>query len=126
MYTGLRLLLLVAVWLTLQLVTPLRGLIAVAIALVVSGVIGFFLLDRPRNEASASLSRVFGRINARIEASNRAEDSAASAGEYEAYAEQYPVGEGEQSGELQHDDESSLSGSLGDDEGSAHGQGKGE
>lgn len=126
MYTGLRLLLLVAVWLTLQLVTPLRGLIAVAIAFAVSGIIGFFLLDRPRNEASASLSRVFGRINARIEAGNRAEDSLLLAGEDEADAEQHAVDEGEQAGELEHGDEGSLPSSLGDDHGSAHGQGKGE
>lgn len=115
-----------AVWLTLQLVTPLRGLIAVAIAFAVSGVIGFFLLDRPRNEASVSLSRVFGRINARIEAGNQAEDGLLSRGEHQADAEQHAIDEGEQAGELEHDDEGTVASPLDDDHGSAHGQGKGE
>ena len=74
MYTVLRLGLLLATWFLVQLLTPLRGLFAVAVAFVVSGVIGFFLLDRPRNEASVSLSRVFKRIDDRIERAKTAED----------------------------------------------------
>jgi hypothetical protein len=135
-YTGLRVLLLVAVWVTLQLVTPLRGLIAIAIAFVVSGIIGFFLLNRPRDDASVSLSRVFGRINARIDAGTKAEDAAAvtaaglevlsggpqgSGGQGEPDAEENPVAQGEDTGELKDGDEGLAAGSLSDDQGSAHG-----
>jgi hypothetical protein len=128
--------LLVAVWVTLQLVTPLRGLIAIAVAFAVSGIIGFFLLNRPRDEASVSLSRVFGRINARIDAGNQAEDAAAmtaaglevltggshgSGGQGEPEAEENAVHQGEDAGELEDGNEGFAAGSLADDQGSAHG-----
>jgi len=126
-------------------VTPLRGLFAVAIALIVSGVIGFFLLNGPRDEASVSLSRVFGRINDRIEAGNRAEDeragdatvitatgmevlaggSAELRGQDEPDAEENPVGQGEDSGELENGNEGPAAGTFSDDEGGAHREGQG-
>ena len=66
-YTGLRLAILAGVWLVIQIVTPMRGLLAIAVALVISGVISFVALDRPRDRASAGLSGVFRRIDERID-----------------------------------------------------------
>lgn len=73
-YTGLRLALFAAVWLLLQVVTPLRGLIAIAVAIVLSGIVSFLLLDRPRDQASTGLAGLFRRIDDRIERSRVAED----------------------------------------------------
>ena len=69
-----RLGLLFAVWLLLQLVTPLRGLWAVVAAVLVSGAISLFLLQRQRAAMSAVVGGFFGRINARIDQASRAED----------------------------------------------------
>jgi hypothetical protein len=69
-----RLLLFIAVWLLLQLLTPLRGLWALVLALLVSGAISFFLLNRQRDAMSGVVAGFFGRINDRIDASTRAED----------------------------------------------------
>ncbi len=74
-YTGLRLALLAAVWLVVQLVTPWRGLLAIAVALAVSGVIGFFVLDRSRDSASVAVWRVFRRIDDRIKRNEMLEDA---------------------------------------------------
>lgn len=97
-YTGLRLALLLAVWLIIQVVTPMRGLLAIAVALVISGIVSFIVLDRSRDQASAGLSGVFGRINDRIEQSRTAEDwdEVPSSGQGDARAEQDAVGEHEQ------------------------------
>lgn len=102
-YTGLRVALLVLVWLVVQAVTPLRGLLAIAVALVISGIVSFIALDRPRDRASVGLAGAFRRINDRIEASRVAEDvdDEPSAGGGEAHAEQHPVDEHEQAGPLQ-------------------------
>ena len=75
-FTVLRALLLGCVWLLLQLTTPLRGLIAAVVALLISGVISTVVLDRQRAAMGVSLANFFGRINARIDASTRAEDRA--------------------------------------------------
>lgn len=64
----------VGVWLLVQLLTPLRGLWAVAIAIIASGVISVFLLNRQRAAMSAVVGGFFGRINARIDAASQAED----------------------------------------------------
>jgi hypothetical protein len=61
-----RLLLFIAVWLLLQLLTPLRGLWALVLALMVSGAISFFLLNRQRDAMSGVVAGFFGRINDRI------------------------------------------------------------
>jgi hypothetical protein len=74
-YTGLRLALLAAVWLIVQLVTPWRGLLAIAVAVAVSGVIGFFVLDRTRDSASESVWRVFRGIDDRIKRHEMQEDA---------------------------------------------------
>lgn len=116
-YTGLRLAVLAAVWILLQLLTPMRGLFALAAALVISGVISFVLLNRSRDSASTGLSRIFGGINDRIERSRTAEDhldseeSPAGAdappalGQPDAEAEEQAVGQGEQPGALEDGDQ---------------------
>lgn len=106
-YTGLRVALLIGSWLLVQVVTPLRGLMAIAVALVISGVISFIVLDRSRDRASAGLSGAFRRINERIEQSRTAEDwdEPRPSGEGDSHAEQESVREDEQSGALEHGDE---------------------
>jgi len=127
-YTGLRLALLAAVWLLIQVVTPMRGLLAVAVALVISGIISFILLDRSRDRASAGLAGVFGRINDRIERSRTAEDwdEPGGLGQGDAQAEQQPVGEHEQSGALEHGHELTPSGSADDGADRPDGEHEGE
>lgn len=73
-YTVLRVGLFFAVWLLIQLLTPLRGLWAVALALVASGIVSLFWLSRPRSAMSSVVGGFFGRINARIDDASRAED----------------------------------------------------
>lgn len=128
-YTALRLLVLAVVWGVLQLTTPLRGLLAIAVALLISGLVSLFVLDRQRERLSIGVAGFFGRLNARIDASSRAEDewdderratassasSASSASpaapaapapsQGEQTAEQQAVHEDQQSGALEHPDE---------------------
>ncbi|MEK9664119.1 MAG: DUF4229 domain-containing protein [Candidatus Nanopelagicales bacterium] len=107
-YTGLRLALLAAVWLLLQAVTPFRGLMAVVIALLISGVISVVLLDRPRDRAGNKVAGVFRRIDERIEKSRTAEDfddESPLSGQPDTEPEQRSVGEGQQPGHLQDGDE---------------------
>jgi hypothetical protein len=73
-YTGLRLVLLLVVWLPLQLLTPLRGIMALLAALVLSGVLSYLVLDRQRDRMSVAVGAVFRRIDERIERSRTAED----------------------------------------------------
>ncbi len=73
-YTVLRVLLFAAVWLTIELLTPISGLLAIIAALLVSGAISLLVLDRQRGRAASVAAGFFGRINERIEASARAED----------------------------------------------------
>ncbi|MFM7145795.1 MAG: DUF4229 domain-containing protein [Actinomycetales bacterium] len=74
MYTSLRLGVFLAVWLIVQWVTGLRGLMALALAIVISGAISLLLLNRQRDAMSTGVARFFRRINERIDASTRAED----------------------------------------------------
>lgn len=105
-YTGLRIALLAGVWLLIQVVTPMRGLLAIAVALVISGVISFIVLDRSRDRASAGLAGAFGRINDRIERSRTAEDwddpPAPASGPGDTEPQQDAVGEHDQAGALEH------------------------
>jgi Protein of unknown function (DUF4229) len=73
-YTVLRIALFAAVWLTIELLTPISGLLAIIAALLVSGAISLLVLDRQRGRAASVAAGFFGRINERIEASARAED----------------------------------------------------
>ena len=87
-YTAMRLGLFLAVWWLLQLVTPLRGLWAVALAIVVSGVVSIFLLNRQRTAMGDVVGGFFRRINQRIDEASRTED------EPEDQAEGQPEGVG--------------------------------
>ena len=73
-YTVLRIALFVAVWLLLELLTPVHGLWAIVAAILMSGAISIVVLDRPRGEVGRAAAGFFGRLNARIDASARAED----------------------------------------------------
>jgi len=73
-YTLMRVGLFLAVWLLLQLITPLRGLWALFVAVIVSGVLSAFVLNRQRTAMGEVVGGFFGRINARIDAASRAED----------------------------------------------------
>ncbi len=73
-YTALRLLIFAGVWALLSLVTPLRGLWSISLAILISGAISIFALNRQRDEVSIGVSGFFSRLNARIDASTRAED----------------------------------------------------
>jgi Protein of unknown function (DUF4229) len=73
-YTVLRVALFAAVWLTIELLTPINGLLAIITALLVSGAVSLLVLDRQRGRAAAVAGGFFSRINERIEASARAED----------------------------------------------------
>lgn len=141
-YTGLRLALLAAVWLVVQLVTPWRGLLAIAVALAVSGVIGFFVLDRSRDAASTAVWRVFRRIDDRIKRNEMLEDAlveaAQSPGDAPAVSgrpevlsagrqgqtesQQHPVDTGEDPGQGEHRDEIAPGDPVDDDETGAHRQ----
>ena len=88
-YTVLRVALFAAVWLTLELLTPISGLWAIVLAILISGAISIVVLDRPRERVGAVAAGFFRGINERIEASARAEDD-----DLDAAAP--PSGEGEQ------------------------------
>ena len=132
-YTALRVALLAAVWLLIQVVTPMRGLLALAVALVISGAISFILLDRSRDRASVGLSRVFRGIDERIERSKVAEDvddeppvrEAPASGQSEPRPQQEAVGEDEQSGGLQHGHEVAPGSAADDGEDGTQSQGSG-
>lgn len=121
-YSVMRLGLLFAVWLVLQLATPLRGLWAVVVAVLVSGAISLFLLQRQRAAMSAVVGGFFGRINARIDQASRAEDD----------WEDQPQGHGDRvdddqpPGGDQSRDEVGSAGTGGDDPHRSHRPGSGE
>jgi hypothetical protein len=116
-YSGLRLLLLLAVWILIELVTPLRGVVSVVVALLVSGVISLFLLNRQRASMSVVVGSFFRGINERIEAAARAEDvdypdeqpddpaSVRRSAETDAEPEPEAVQQEHQAGSLEHDDQ---------------------
>lgn len=73
-YTLLRVGIFLLFWLPLQLLTPLRGVLAAAAALLMSGAVSLIVLDRQRNRVGSAAAGFFHGINERIEASARAED----------------------------------------------------
>jgi uncharacterized membrane protein YccC len=95
-YTVLRVALFAAVWLTLELLTPISGLWAIVFAILISGAISIIVLDRQRDRVAAVAAGFFRGINERIEASARAEDV-----DDEPAAAEAGSGEGEQP--AQHD-----------------------
>lgn len=93
-YTAMRVGLFVAVWLLLQLVTPLRGLWAAVVAIVISGLISIVLLNRQRSAMGGVVGGFFRGINDRIDAASRAEDIP----DDEAEGQQSGVGDNERPG----------------------------
>lgn len=112
-YTGLRILLVVAVWFAIELVTPLRGVLSIAVAILVSGAISLVVLRQPREELGQGVAGFFSRMNARIDASTTAEDAwdderrarEARASQAEQGAEEQAVGEEQGARPLEHGDE---------------------
>lgn len=72
-YTGLRIVLLLAVGGLLYL-TGARGFLLILLAFLVSGALSLVWLDRPRGQMSAGFGRVIGKVNDRIDAAAAAED----------------------------------------------------
>lgn len=105
-YTLLRLVLLLAIWILIAWITPVKGLWALALALLVSGAVSLFVLDRQRDAMSVGVARFFSGINERIEASARAEDVEPLPSEdRQAGADDQPVGEHQDPGPLERRDQ---------------------
>jgi hypothetical protein len=105
-----------AVWLLLQLITPIRGLWGLFVAIIVSGVLSAFVLNRQRTAMGEVIGRFFGGINARIDAASRAEDDPVE-GEFDALQEQ-AQGQSEAQGAGVDDHEPTGSRQRGDESGS--------
>lgn len=73
-YTLLRVLIFAVVWLLLVWLTPLEGVYAIVMAILISGILSIPLLSRQRDGVSVGISNFFRRMNERIDASARAED----------------------------------------------------
>lgn len=119
-YSLLRLLLLVVIWLPLQFLTPLRGLLALVVALALSGTISIFLLDRPRGEMATGVASFMQRMNDRIDASARAEDEA----DDEQRRHRQAVGEHQGTGLLEDSDQVAAEGAGSDGPDGLDGKGK--
>jgi hypothetical protein len=74
MYTVFRVLFLAVAWLLIQVTTPIRGVWAIALAIVISAVFSIMLLGRQRDAMSGSMFNFFRRINERIDAAAAKED----------------------------------------------------
>jgi thiol:disulfide interchange protein len=74
-YTAARLLLWLAVWAVLQFLTPVKGLLAVILGLLISSAISIIVLDRQRDIMSEGIGAFFGSINQKIANSAAAEDA---------------------------------------------------
>lgn len=73
-YTLLRVALFLIVFGLFVWLTPLTGVYAAALAILVSSIIAIPLLSRQRDRLSMGVAGFFTRMNERIEASTRAED----------------------------------------------------
>lgn len=116
-YTAMRIGLFLGVWLLLQLITPLRGLWAAVLAIVISGAISIVLLNRQRSEMGGVVGGFFRGINERIDAASRAEDFP----DDEPEGQQGGVGDDQRSGAHQGGDEVSTDGTSPNDGGGANG-----
>ncbi len=74
LYTALRLAMFAGAWILIETLTPIHGLFAAAFAIVISGAVSIIVLNGQRDAMSAALFGFFRRMNARIDASTRAED----------------------------------------------------
>lgn len=75
LYTAARLLLWLAVWALLQFLTPVKGLLAVVLGLLISSAISIIILDRQRDVMSEGIGAFFSGINQKIANSGAAEDA---------------------------------------------------
>jgi hypothetical protein len=73
-YTLWRVLFVVIAWFIIQLATPLRGIWAIALAIVVSGIFSIVFLGRQRDAMSTAMFGFFRGINERIDAAAAKED----------------------------------------------------
>lgn len=73
MYTGLRILLLLAVGGLLYL-TGARGFLLILLAFLLSGALSLVWLNKPRGQMSAGFGRAMGRVNAKIDEAAAKED----------------------------------------------------
>jgi hypothetical protein len=126
-YTVLRIALFLVIWVLIDLLTPIHGLGAAVTAILISGAISLFVLDRQRGRVGQVAERFFGRINERIEASATAEDEdvepdAHSSGEGEQRAERETVDEQQLAGGLEGRDEGRSAGPSQDDAERLHGE----
>jgi len=113
-FTALRIGLFLGVWLVLQIISPLQGLWALVVAIVLSGVISAFALNRQRSAMGEVVGRFFGGINARIDAASRAEDDSDEQGQDQSGGERDRVGDDESAGTDESGDEPGSDGSRGD------------
>ena len=72
-YSTLRLAVLLVVGAVCYLI-GLRGFMLLLVALIASGIVSLFVLDRQREALGESVGGVFSRINARIDENTRSED----------------------------------------------------
>ncbi len=96
-YTALRVALFAAAWALIAWLTPMDGVFAAVMAILVSGVISIPLLSHQRDILSMGLAAFFRRMNERIDASARAEDEPAAddSGDRERAAQRDAVAEDE-------------------------------
>ena len=113
-FTALRIGLFLGVWLLLQMITPLRGLWALVVAIILSGVISAFALNRQRSAMGEVVGRFFGGINDRIEAASRAEDDSDEQRQDQSGGERDRVGDDESAGTDASGDEPGSDGPRGD------------
>lgn len=123
-YTVMRIGLFVAVWVLVQLLTPLRGLWAVVVAILVSGLVSVFLLNRQRTDMGDVIGGFFRRINARIDAASQAEDDLDHYPDDQAEGQPESVGGDEDTGGRQSRNQVPAEGTAADDPPGSQGPGQ--
>ena len=100
----------VLVWFAIQLFTPIRGLLAMALALLISAVFSIIFLSKQRDIMSESMFGFFRRLNERIDASAAKEDYLDDVSDAQAQAQ------AQTQTQAQHDavDQQQISGGLED------------
>ncbi len=64
----------VVVWFVISLLTSVRGLLAIALALLISAIFSIIFLGKQRDAMSESIFGFFRRLNERIDAASAKED----------------------------------------------------
>lgn len=106
-YTSIRLALVALVWLVLQFFTPIRGLLAIALALLISALFSIIFLSKQRDAMSESVFGFFRKLNERIDASAAKEDYL----DAEPKAQEDSVNQQDDSGGLEDGDQGRPAGS---------------